>query len=129
MLMGAHDRAVDHRVFIVGFRRQVLENTAPYTRSAPSAVASVEILPVAEALRKVAPRDASAIAVDHRLDEQSVVCCCHPDVPIPPGKEVADTLPLIVAKAVASHRSAPNWPTSYESKFPTRRNPLNDDTP
>lgn len=129
MLMGAHDRTVDHRVFIVGVRRQVIENAAPYSRFGPSAVAPVDILPIAEALRKITPRDAGAIAVDHRLDEQTIVCRRNPDMPIPPGKEVADALPLGVAKAVASHRSAPKWLTFYESKFPARRKPLNDDRP
>lgn len=84
--------------------------------------------PIAETLRQIAPGNAGPIPVEHRLDEQPVVSRRHPDVTLPPGKKVSDTLPLIVSQAVASHGSAPHQLTPDESKFAPRRNPLNDDT-
>jgi hypothetical protein len=37
MLMGAHDRAVDHRVFVVGIACEMLEYPLPHTGFCPSA--------------------------------------------------------------------------------------------
>jgi len=78
-----------------------------YARLRPPAMARVHILPVTEALRQIAPRDASAVAIDHRLHEQAVLRRVHADMTVSPRKLVADTKPLIVQKAVASHPSAP----------------------
>ena len=68
----------------------------------------VHVLPIAEALRQVAPRNARAITVEHRLDEQPVILRGHSHITFTPRQQVPNTLPLIVAKGVASHRSAPN---------------------
>jgi len=37
-------------------------------------------------------------------------------------QQVTNTLPLVVAKAIASHWSASIWLTTYESRFAPRRN-------
>jgi hypothetical protein len=37
-------------------------------------------------------------------------------------QQVTNTLPLVVAKAIASHWSASIWLTAYESRFAPRRN-------
>ena len=55
MLMGAHDGAVDHGVFVIRIGRQKLEHPAPHPAPGPSTEARVNCLPVAEALRQVAP--------------------------------------------------------------------------
>jgi len=129
MLVGAHDRAVDHRVFVVGIGREVLEHALPHIRLGPAAEASMHRDAVTEALGQVAPWHTSAKTIKHGFDEQSVVERGHAHMALTPGKQVLYAVPLIVAKAVAPHRSAPYQLTSYESKFPPLRNPLNDDTP
>ena len=63
-------------------------------------------LPVAEALWQIAPGDAGAVAVKHRLDEPAVVRRGHADMSLPPRQQVLDPLPLVVATFVAAHRSA-----------------------
>src|SRR3954469_21521695 len=60
MLMGPHDRAVDHGVLVVGLRRQVLEHSLPHAGLRPAAEAPLHLDPTAEPLREIAPRDAGA---------------------------------------------------------------------
>jgi len=123
MLMRTHDGAVDHGVFVVGVGCQMLEDAFPNPRFRPSAVSAMHILPITETFRQIAPRNAGPVSIQHRLNEQAIVGRSHPDVALTPGKKVANTLPLIVTKAVASHRSAPSWLIPYESKFAPPRNP------
>src|SRR5580692_5793939 len=63
VLMGTHNGAVDHRIFIVGVSGKMQEDLLPYTRFRPSAEALMHVLPVTEALRQIAPRHAGAVAV------------------------------------------------------------------
>jgi hypothetical protein len=70
-----------------------------------------------------------AIPIQNRLDEQPVVACRHADMALTPRQQVPDPFPLIIAKGIAAHRSAPSWLTPYESIFAPRRNPLFEDTP
>ena len=58
---------------VVRIGREKLEQPAPYTALCPSAEAGMDSLPSAEALGQVAPWDASSIAVDHGIDEQTIV--------------------------------------------------------
>jgi hypothetical protein len=71
--MGAHNGAVDQRVFIVGVSRKMLENPSPDSVFRPAAEASMDNFPVAEAYRQVAPGIPSAVPVGRRLDKQTVV--------------------------------------------------------
>jgi hypothetical protein len=48
MLMGTHNRAVDHRVFVIGIASQVLEYLLQDAAFSPPAPASVRILPIAK---------------------------------------------------------------------------------
>ena len=48
-------------------------NSLRHTALCPSAEAGMDSLPSAEALGQVAPWDASSIAVDHGIDEQTIV--------------------------------------------------------
>ena len=75
MLMGADDGGVDHHVFLVVICRQHLENVLENTAFAPSPEAPVRRLPIAEPFRKIAPRDAGAVAIQHRLYEGHVRRC------------------------------------------------------
>jgi hypothetical protein len=80
MSVGAHDRAVDHGVFIVRIDRQPIEQLPPHTALGPSAEARVNRLAMTEALRQIAPRDARPVALQHGIDEQPIVLGRHPDV-------------------------------------------------
>ena len=53
VLMGTHNGAVDHRIF-VSASTEVQEDLLPYTRFGPSAEALMHVLPVTEALRQIA---------------------------------------------------------------------------
>jgi hypothetical protein len=59
----------------------------------------VHLLAVAEPLRQVAPGDAGAVAVEHRLGEQAVVLGRDTHMPLAAGQPVLDPLPLVVTKA------------------------------
>jgi hypothetical protein len=69
MLMGAHDGAVDHRVFVVGIRGKILKHPLPDTSLRPSAEAPMHLDPVAKPLRQIAPRHPGPVVVQHGLDE------------------------------------------------------------
>jgi hypothetical protein len=104
--MRTHNGAVEHRVFVVGIGRQMLEDPLPDPGFGPPAEPPVHVFPVAETLRQIAPRDAGAIAIQDRLDEQAVVRRGHADMFLPPRQQVFDPVPLVVAQCVAAHRSA-----------------------
>jgi len=89
----------------------------------------VDLLPVAVALGQVAPGNAGAVTVEHRLHEQPVVLGRHPDVAFTARQQVLDPIPLVVAQAIAAHRSAPNQLTRYESLRFLQGNPIIEDTP
>ncbi len=55
VLMGPHNGAVDHRVFVVEVGGKMLKHPLPDTGFGPTAEASVDVLPVAEAFRQIAP--------------------------------------------------------------------------
>ena len=57
VLMSPHDGAVDHRVFVIAIGCQVRKDALPYAGFGPPAEPPVRILPVAEALRQIAPGD------------------------------------------------------------------------
>src|SRR5215813_993853 len=88
-------------------RRRDAGTSVPRRRTWPNGkTACVNLDRIAKPLRQVAPGDPSAIAVEHCLDEQTVVSCRHPDVAFTAGQQVLDTIPLVVTKGVAAHRSA-----------------------
>lgn len=63
MLMGTDDRRIEHHVFVVAVCRQRLENALDNTAFAPSSEPLVNVLPIAKALRKIAPRYAGAVTI------------------------------------------------------------------
>ena len=125
MLMGPHNGAVDHRVFVVGIRGKILKHPLPDARLRPTAEAPMYLDPVAEPLRKIAPRHARPIPLQNCFDEQPVIPRRHTDSALTSRQQVSDSIPLVVAKGVTAHRSAPNRLTPYESMFSLRRKPLN----
>ncbi|KPH88609.1 hypothetical protein GLUCOINTEAF2_0203770 [Komagataeibacter intermedius AF2] len=69
-----------------------LNNTA-FT---PTAQTPVDVFPVPETAKKITPRDAGAIAIQHGFHEQAVVRCRAADMTIPTGEKIFYPLPLIV---------------------------------
>src|SRR4029077_11307662 len=96
MLVGAHNGAVDHRIFVVGVCGEMLKHPLPDTAFGPTAEPSVDLCPLTEPLRQIAPWHPGTIAVQHRLNEQSIVRRGHPDRAFAPGQQVFDPLPRVV---------------------------------
>jgi hypothetical protein len=95
--MGAHNGAVDHRVFIVGVSGQMLKNPFPDTRFCPTAEAAVNVFPVTETFRQVPPGNTGTVSVENRLHEQAVIRRGYPNRARLAWQQVADPVPLIVA--------------------------------
>src|ERR1039457_7438989 len=80
MLMSAHDRGIDHHVFVVVIACQQLENALENAALRPSTEALVYDLPVAEPRRQITPGDSRSIPVKNGFDEQPVVRCVAADM-------------------------------------------------
>src|SRR5262244_4665352 len=106
VLMSPHDGAVDHRVCVIAIGCQMLKDALPYAGFGPAAEPPVRILPVAEALRQVAPWYSCTVPVQHRLDKATIVLGGCADIARLAGKQVLDPFPLVVAKSIAGHASA-----------------------
>ena len=116
--MSAHDGAVDHGVLVVSLGRQMLEQPLPHAGLSPAAEAGLHLDPTAEPLGQIAPGNAGAVAVDHRLHKEPVVLGRAPDMSDPARQKVSDPLPLIITQAVASHRSGPPYLTASSRNCP-----------
>lgn len=79
----------------------------PHARLAPAHVAQVHHPEVPETLGQIAPRDAGAVAVQHRIHEQSIVFGGGSDMSSPAGKQVLDSAPLAICQGVSATH-APN---------------------
>jgi hypothetical protein len=106
MLARSDDGAVDHRVFVVGVGGQVLEHALPHPVLGPTAEPTMGVLPVPEALRQVAPRNAGAVSVEQGFDESAIIAGGDTDIAGFAGKQVLDSLPLIITKCISVYRSA-----------------------
>lgn len=129
MLMGARDGAAGHRILSVASVAKYLK-PSPIPGFRPTAVLAIYVLPAAETVGQVAPRNAGPMTLNHRFDEQSVVARGRSNMALATRQQVTNTLPLVFPQGIPAHRpSAPEWRTSYESKTLPRRNPLGDDRP
>ena len=72
MLVGSHNRGVNHRVFIVGIVRQGFEKILPNAAHGPAGEPLVGIAPAAKMFRQIAPRRPHTELPDHRIDEKSI---------------------------------------------------------
>src|SRR5271155_312680 len=88
------------------FGGEMLEDLLPDPGFGPPSEPAMGILPVAQALRQIAPRDAGAVAIEHRLDEATIVLSGRANMADPPRQPVLDPLPLVVAQSISRHRSA-----------------------
>jgi hypothetical protein len=98
VLVGSDDGAVDHRIFVVGIGGQAFEHALPNPVLGPAAEPPMCVLPAAKALGQVAPRNSSAIPIEHRFDKPTIVMGGRADAPGFPWEQVFDALPLIVAR-------------------------------
>src|ERR1700680_4285298 len=97
MLMSAHNGGIDHHVFVVVITRQHLENALENPALCPPIEALVDDFPVAETCGEITPGNASAISVQNRFDEQSIVRCRAANMAFPARQKILDAIPLIVA--------------------------------
>jgi hypothetical protein len=95
--MGAHDGAVDHRVFVVRIDSQQREDTGPHTAFRPSAPTPMGVVSIAKMFGKIAPGDTGAVPVYHRVYEQAVIRGGNADGTRSPGQAVFDQIPLVIA--------------------------------
>jgi hypothetical protein len=72
MLVGSHDRRVDHGVFIVGIVCQDLEKTLPNAAYGPAGETLVRVAPAAKTFRQIAPRRPHSELPDHGFDEKTI---------------------------------------------------------
>src|SRR5450631_2940385 len=63
VLMCAHDRAVYHRVFVVGIDSQQSKDRGPHTARGPAAEPLVGVFPTTQEIRQIAPGNSGSIAV------------------------------------------------------------------
>jgi hypothetical protein len=115
VLVGPHDGAVDHQVFIFGVAGQLLEQPFPDPAFGPAAEATVGVFPIAEPLRRVAPNDPGAGSIENGLDKPTVVAGGCADISWLSGQQVLDPLPLIVAKSISVMRQPSIQPTLHDS--------------
>jgi hypothetical protein len=81
----------------------------------------VDLYPITEPLRQIAPWHSCTITVQHRLHEQPIVRRGYLDRAFTPGQQILDLFPLIVTQSEPPHhRSVSNKLTAYESKKPPR---------
>ena len=103
--MGTHDRAVDHRVFVVSVGGQQGKDGEPYAAFGPAAPSTVGVVPIAKTLGKITPGGAGAVPVYCRVDESTVIRL-HADATRPSWQLVLDQVPLVIAELVGAHESA-----------------------
>ena len=75
MLVSAHDGGVNHHVLVVVIAGQEPEKPLENAALGPSVEALIDDLPIARALRQIAPRNASSKPEDNGFDEQAI---CQP---------------------------------------------------
>jgi len=108
MLMRAHNRCIDHGVFIVRIVRQSLEQILPNAFLRPARKPRVDVLPSAEPLGKIAPRRAGAKLPDHRFHEHAIAqLTVTLDSAGTTRKQPLNPRELIVAQRIAPHRKPP----------------------
>ena len=112
VLVGSHDGRVDHGVFVVGVLGQYFKQALPHTAPAPAHMAQVHHAEVPNRSGRIAPGNARAIAVEHRIDEQAVVFGRRSNVPGPAGQQVLDLQPLLICQGVSAVHAPDNGATS-----------------
>jgi hypothetical protein len=95
-----NNRAVDHRVFVVGVGGQMLKDALPHPGLGPAAEPSVRVLPIAKALGQIAPGNSGAVAIQNRFDEAPIILSGGANMPDSSRQQVLYPLPLLVAQVI-----------------------------
>jgi hypothetical protein len=103
MLMGAYDSRIDHRVFIIRIRCQVLEHLLPDSAFGPTAKAGMHHAKVAKTLGKITPWNTGSVTVQNSLYKQPVIFGRTTYRPASSRKQTFDALPLIVTQSIPLH--------------------------
>lgn len=101
MLVGAHDSRVNHGVCVVRILGKSVKDALPDTCLAPARMARMHYAKVPKGLRQVPLGDAGAVAVQHGIDEQTVVACGRSGLTCLAGQEVFDAFPVAIGKCVS----------------------------
>ena len=104
MLVRPHNRAVDHRVFVVSLAGEVLKDPFPHSGLRPAAEPPVRVFPITEPLRQITPGNSGRVAMENRFDEWAIVLSGCADMTGSPRQQVLDALPLVLAQSVPGHR-------------------------
>jgi len=125
MLMRAHDRCVDHRVFVVRIVRQGFEEILPNPFLRPTRKPRMDILPSSEPFGEITPRRTGAKLPDHGFNEEPIAqLAVAPDTAGTTRKQTLNPRELIVAQTIPSHRKPPKMKAPYQSRFQRFANPL-----
>jgi hypothetical protein len=107
VLAGPDDGAVDHGVFVVGVTGELLKQALRYPLFGPAAKPPVRVLPIPEPLRQLALRNSGAVSVvENGFDESAIISASDTDIAGLSGKQVLDSLLLVMAKCISVHGSA-----------------------
>ena len=98
--MRADERRVDHGIFIVAIGCQHLENPLPHAAAAPAHVSRVDHPEIAKPLGKIAPGNARSVAIEHRLNKQSIVPRRLANMLLSTRQQILDPVPLVVPQPV-----------------------------
>jgi len=97
VLVSSDNGAVDHGIFVVGISGQAFEDALPNPIFRPAAEPPMRVLPAAEALGQVAPRNSGTIPIEDRFHKATIVLGSRADISQLPREQVLDPLPLILA--------------------------------
>jgi hypothetical protein len=95
--MSAHNGGVDHHVFVIGVARQRLENPLKNPALRPATETLMHALPIAEALRQIAPRHTGSEPVQNCFNEQPIIRRRASDMAFATRQNILDPIPLVVA--------------------------------
>src|SRR5882724_2273897 len=82
VLVSAHNRGIDHRVFVVRVGCQSRKQLLPNTALRPPAKSRVNVLPWTKSFRQITPRYPRPVTVEHRFNEQPIVRGRYPDMAV-----------------------------------------------
>ena len=74
----------------------MLENALENSALGPPVEALIDDLPVAKALRQIAPRNSCPVSIQNRINKQSIVVGGAPNITFATGQKILDPIPLVV---------------------------------
>ncbi len=114
VLMRPNDRAVDHRVFVIGIGGQMLEDLLPDAGLASAAERLGDWKNTHRRFRQITPRNSGAVAIDHQLDEATVVFGSYADMALPARKQVLDPFRAVHTASLVSRLPRTTFHGSYK---------------